>query len=164
MEAVVPADPTAAAIAAAASTAATAAVNALSTGGFRAPTFWYDKPEVWFAKLEVLFEENAPKISLSCTKFNKTLPVLNQRVFSEVEDAVIYPPSVNCYKNLKAAVLKAFGRSQAAKDDAIWKIDGFGGRNATSFLRYLRSLSPNLPNLFRNHSCELSSSTTCPRW
>ena len=54
------------------------------------PTFWPDRPAVWFTHVEAQFE----RTSVTCqrTKFNYVVSQLNQQQAAEVEDIINAPP------------------------------------------------------------------------
>jgi hypothetical protein len=56
----------------------------------RLPSFWPDRPAVWFAQAEAQFELAA--ITSERTKFNYVISQLDHRHAAEVEDIMTSPP------------------------------------------------------------------------
>jgi hypothetical protein len=65
----------------------------------RLPSFWYDRPAVWFGQAEGQFE--LADITQQRTKFNYVMSQLNQQLAAEVVDIIIAPPEHQAYDRLK---------------------------------------------------------------
>jgi hypothetical protein len=57
--------------------------------GIRVPTFWPEKPGVWFAELEGQFALS--NITLDATKFYYVISQLDNKYAAEVEDVITTP-------------------------------------------------------------------------
>ncbi|TRY61388.1 hypothetical protein TCAL_17163 [Tigriopus californicus] len=106
------------------------------------PPFWFDRPELWVRKLEITFLNNTPPITKQETMYNRMVVALDHKVICKVEELVAEMPVNNPYDKLKAAVLDAFGRSTARREEMLFAIDGFGERSASNFLHHVRLLIP----------------------
>jgi len=76
----------------------------------RLPSFWPDRPAVWFAHVESRFELAA--ITRQRTKFNYVVSQLNQQQAAEVEDIVISPPEQEPYDRPKAELVRRLSNSR----------------------------------------------------
>jgi len=106
------------------------------------PTFWTDRPVLWFAKLEAQFD--IAGITVQKTKFNYVLQGLDNATIQEVATVAEAPQTNREYDSIKAALLEAFDQSQEAKDKALFALNGLGDRKPSSMLRHIRSLSTDL--------------------
>ena len=59
------------------------------------------------------------------------------------------PPAEGKYETLKAGLVEAFGKSQAAKDNELLSLSGLGDRKPSSLLRYIESLNADPQTLLR---------------
>ena len=144
---------TAAAAAVAAVTAAqTASVPppatpTISAVAIKLPTFWTAEPEVWFTQVEAQFDTR--NITADSTRFSYVVAALDTSTASEVKAVLLHPPSADRYTVLKAALIKAFGRSQAQKDNELLNLTGLGDRKPSSMLRHIQSLNADPDTLLR---------------
>ena len=113
----------------------------------RLPTFWMERPEVWFAQAEAQFL--VKKITNDATKHAYVIGALNNDAAAEVEAHILHPPNDHKYDALKACLIDAFGQSQVAKDTALLNLSGLGDRKPTSLLRYMQSLNADPATLFK---------------
>ena len=113
------------------------------------PEFWTDKPEVWFARVEAQF--GTKNITVDQTKFDYVVSSLDNATAGEVEPILKTPPAADKYDALKAALLAAFGKTQAQKDSELLAIMGLGDMKPTALLRRLQSLNSDPATLFRAH-------------
>ena len=88
----------------------------INLAAVRLPTFWMAEPELWFMQVEANFENRTPKITTDSSKFSYVLQTLPQDVLSDCQHAVCALGPAH-YDVLKAALIKAYGRS-AAKNNA----------------------------------------------
>ena len=128
------------------------ALKDLGTPGIQAvalklPEFWTDKPEVWFAHVESQF--GTKQITVDKTKFDYVVSSLDSTTAGEVEAILTAPPDDNKYDVLKAALLAAFGKTQAQKDSELLSITGLGDMRPSALL--LQSLNSDPAMLFRAH-------------
>ena len=73
------------------------------------PTFWLSRPAVWFAQVEAQFATRQPPITEDLTKYNYVVAA------GEIEALILTPPATGKYGALKAALIKAFGKTQTQK-------------------------------------------------
>ena len=121
-------------------------INAVS---LKLPDFWTDKPEVWFARVEAQF--GTKNINQDQTKFDYVVSSLDNTTAGEVQAILTDPPAADKYNALKAALLAAFGKTQAQKDSELLSIAGLGDMKPTALLRRLQSLNSDPATLFRAH-------------
>ena len=121
----------------------------IQAASLKLPEFWTDKPEVWFARVESQF--GTKQITVDKTKFDYVVSSLDNTTAGEVEAILTAPPNDNKYDALKAALLAAFGKTQAQKDSELLSITGLGDMKPTALLRRLQSLNSDPTTLFRAH-------------
>lgn len=127
--------------------ASPAAVTAVS---LKLPAFWSNDPEVWFAQVEAQFQTRNPAITADQTKFDYTVAALDPTAAKEVRSIILQPPESGCrYDTIKAALIAAFGTSQAAKDAELLNMSGLGDQTPTGLLRHMRSLNADPATLFK---------------
>ena len=90
-----------------------ATVNATAV---KLPSFWSGNPEVWFTQVESCFAIR--KVTVQKTQFDHVIQALDNSTADRVQ-AVILNPSETPYDTLKAALIDAFGKTQAQKDQDI---------------------------------------------
>lgn len=83
------------------------------------PTFWLSHPVVWFAQVEVQFAACQPPIDTDLTKYNYVVAAHDNMTAGEVEALLLAPQKKNKYPTLKSALIKAFGKTQAHKDNEL---------------------------------------------
>ena len=130
--------------------AAPVVVPSVLSVSIKLPPFWATGPEVWFRQLETQFATHNPPITADLTKFNHVVATLDNVTAGEVEAIILSPPTNNKYEALKAALIDAFGRTQASKDMALQSLAGLRDRKPSSLLRYMDSLNADPKNLFRS--------------
>ncbi|KAJ2947652.1 hypothetical protein O0L34_g17455 [Tuta absoluta] len=115
--------------------------------GVRIPTFWPEKPALWFAQVEGNFALS--KITKDETKFNYVISQLDQRYAAEVEDIIVAPPKENLYETLKTQLIKRLSASREKEIQQLLMREEMGDRRPSQFLRYLRKLAgPGVPEDF----------------
>lgn len=119
-------------------------INAVA---LKLPTFWTERPSVWFAQAEAQFLVKG--ITADATKHAYVIGSLGNDAAAEVESDILHPPDNNKYDSLKASLIDAFGQSQMAKDIALLNLSGLGDRKPTSLLRYMKSLNSDPTTLFK---------------
>ncbi|GFO32837.1 Gag Pol polyprotein [Plakobranchus ocellatus] len=73
----------------------------------------------------------------------------------EVQDVLVNPPDANKYSVLKRALLKAFGKSQAHRDNELLNLNGLGDRKPTALLRKINAQNDDPQSLKRALSCPI---------
>jgi len=121
--------------------------NNIAAISVKPATFWTDKPNLWFTKLEAQFD--LAGITVEKTKFNYVLQSLDNAVIQEVETVVASPRANHEYHDIKEALLAAFDQSQESKDKALFALNGLGDRKPSSMLRHIRSLSTDLDTIVK---------------
>ena len=112
----------------------------------RLPTFWPDRPAVWFAQAEAQFE--LADITPQRTKFNYVVSQLNQQQAAEVEDIIISPPEHEPYDRLKAELVRRLSTSCEQRVRQLLSHEEMGDRKPSQFLRHLKGLAPDVPDDF----------------
>lgn len=120
---------------------------AIGAVSIKLPPFWTTRPEVWFAQCEAQFVTR--NITSQLTKFYYVVAALDTSTAAEVESLILNPPVAHPYDQLKADLIKAFGRTQEDKDMALLNLTGLGDRKPSALLRYMSSLNSNPATLFR---------------
>ena len=111
-------------------------VNAVS---LKLPEFWINSPEVWFARVEAQF--GTKNITEDQTKYDYTVSALDFRTAEEIQGLLVNPPEKNKFTEIKTALIKAFGKSQAQKDAELLNLGGLGDRRPTALLRKINALN-----------------------
>jgi len=123
--------------------AETATVNAVAV---KLPLFWSGNPEVWFKQVESVFATR--KITVQKTQFDYVIQALDNSTADRVQ-AVILTPSETPYDTLKAALIDAFGKTQAQKDQDILNINGLGEKKPSELLQHMNNLNADPKTLFK---------------
>ncbi|GFO26708.1 retrovirus-related pol polyprotein from transposon opus [Plakobranchus ocellatus] len=111
----------------------------ISAVSLKLPEFWTTSPEVWFARVEAQF--GTKNISTDQTKYDYVVSALDVKTAEEVQDVLVNPPDANKYSVLKRTLLKAFGKSQAQRDNELLNLNGLGDRKPTALLRKINALN-----------------------
>ena len=90
-------------------------------------------------------------ITVDKTQFDYVVSSLDNTTAGEVEAILTAPPDNNKYDSLKAALLAAFGKTQAQKDSELLSITGLKDMKPSALLRRLQSLNSDPATLFRAH-------------
>ena len=120
-----------------------ATVNARAV---KLPPFWSGNPEVWFKLVESVFATR--KITVQQTKFDYVIQALDNSTAERVQ-AVIWTPTEVPYDTLKAALIDAFGKTQAQKDQDILNINGLGDKKPSELLQHMNNLNADPKTLFK---------------
>ena len=110
-----------------------AQVNATA---FKLPSFWQGNPEVWFRQVESVFATRNPAITTQETKFEYVIQALDNSTAERVQNIILDPPE-NPYDTMKAALIRAFGKTQAEKDQALLSLNGLGDRKPLELLQHM---------------------------
>lgn len=111
----------------------------ISAVSLKLPTFWPDKPSIWFAQVEAQFQ--IANIVGDTTKYNYVVGHLDQRLAGEVEDIIINPPKNDKYEKLKELLIQRLSISQEKRVRQLLSDEELGDRKPSQFLRHLRSLA-----------------------
>ena len=104
---------------------------------------------MWFHQVEAQFATRNPPITADLTKFNHVVAALDNVTAGEDEAIILSPPTNDKYEALKAALIDAFGRTQASKDMELLSLAGLGDRKPSSLLHYMESLNADPKTLLR---------------
>ena len=77
------------------------------------------------------------------------MSALDVKTAEEVQEVLIHPPDQDKYTTLKKALIKAFGKSQAQKDNELLNLNGLGDRRPTALLRKINALNDDPRSLKR---------------
>jgi hypothetical protein len=111
----------------------------------KVPTFWFDKPVLWFANLEAQFV--IAGIVDDDTRFAYVLANLDSKAAETAEDVVTLPPAANKYLALKTTLISRLSASQEARFRTLLAREEIGDRTPSQFLRYMRGLAgPGFPD------------------
>lgn len=103
------------------------------------PSFWAEKPTVWFAQADAQFGICA--ITVDATKYQYVVSQLDTRIAAEVEDIITGPPAGRTYPNLKTALIDRLSMSEEKRVRKLLDDEEMGDRKPSAFLRHLRSLA-----------------------
>lgn len=121
-------------------TTPSSAMPSVSKVAVKLPTFWADKPAVWFAQAEAQFELSG--ITTESTKYNYVISQLDSRVAAEVQDIIINPPEAGSrFRKLKEELIKRLSISEEQRVRQLISDEELGDRRPSQFLRHLRSLA-----------------------
>ena len=114
----------------------------------RLPPFWSGNPQVWFKQVEWVFSTRNPQITVQQTKFNYVIQALDNITADRVQNIILSPPD-NPYDELKTALVRAFGKTQAEKDQELLNLNGMGDKKPSELLQHMRNLNVDPETLFR---------------
>jgi hypothetical protein len=112
----------------------------------RLPPFWANRPTVWFTQAEAQF--SLVGISIERTKFYHIISQLDHKYAAEVEDIITSPLQQEPCTTLKTELLNRLATTREQRARHIIMHEEMGDRKPSQFLRYLRSLAPDLPEYF----------------
>lgn len=121
-----------------------------AVGPLKLPTFWADKPALWFVHAEAQFDLH--RISAERTRYSHVLARLDQRQAAEVEDLLLNTPALLPYTTLKTELIRRLSASEEQRVREILTEAELGDRRPSQFLRHLKALagtSPIQDNLLR---------------
>ena len=122
-----------------------AQVNATAV---KLPSFWQGNPKVWFRQVESVFATCNPAITAQQTKFEYVIQALDNSTAECVQNIILDPPA-NPYNTLKAALNRAFGKTQAEKDQELLSLNGLGDRKPSELLQHMQNLNADPATLFK---------------
>ena len=112
------------------------------------PSFWQGNPEVWFRQVESVFTTRNPAVTTQETKFEYVIQALDNNTADRVQNIILEPPE-NPYDAIKAALTKAFGRTQAEKDQELLNLNGSGDKKPSELLQHMKNLNADPNTLFK---------------
>jgi len=119
----------------------------LKSVGIRVPTFWAEKPSLWFAQLEGQFA--LANVTQDATKFYNVISHLDNKHAAEVEDDITNPPPTGRYERIKAEFIRRLSLSKEQRVHQLLMHEEMGDLRSTQFLRHIRTLvGPSVPSEF----------------
>lgn len=115
------------------------ALDSTAAVALKLPTFWTSDPDIWFSQVEAQFAIRG--ITGDTTQFHYIITALDSTAAKEVRALIVTPPAAGKYQAIKTALIKAFGKTQAAKDAELLSISGLGDRTPSALLRHMDSLN-----------------------
>ena len=112
------------------------------------PAFWQGNPKVWFKQVESVLSTRNPVITLQQTKFDYVIQSLDNHTADRVQAIILNPPE-EPYTAIKAALIKAFGKSQEEKDQELLNLSGLGDRKPSDLLQHMQNLNAYPKTLFK---------------
>ncbi|KMQ83871.1 hypothetical protein RF55_18896 [Lasius niger] len=111
----------------------------------KAPPFWPEEPELWFAQIEGQFTLGG--ITQDATKYSYVVSHIETRYAREIRDIITQPPANGKYEAVKKALIQRLTATQEQRIRQLIEHEELGDRKPSQFLRYLRTLADaNLPN------------------
>lgn len=107
-------------------------------GPVRVPSFWADKPKLWFANVEAQFA--IAGINEEAVRYAHVLANLDSKTADIVEDIISETPEINQYQELKTALITRLSASQETRFKILLEREEMGDRTPSQFLRYMRGL------------------------
>ena len=120
----------------------------VSAVALKLPPFWMACLAVWFAQVEAQFATRQPPIKTDLTKYNYVMAALDNVAAGKVEAHILSTPANGKYATLKSVLIKAFGKTQAQKDEFL-SLSGLGDRKPSSLLIHIRLLNADPETLLR---------------
>lgn len=105
----------------------------------RAPPFWPEEPELWFAQLESQFTLGG--ITQDGTKYAHVLSQIDTKFAREVKDVITNPPANDKYMAIKTALIQRLSTSQEQRIRQLLEHEELGDRKPSQFLRHLQTLA-----------------------
>lgn len=104
----------------------------------RAPPFTPGQPDIWFAILENIFEQQ--HITEDCEKFTFAISNLDQRATAIVSDVILHPPLQQAYVTLKTSLIARCTKLPEQRISQVMYQEKRGERCPSDFWRHLRAL------------------------
>ena len=114
------------------------AMAGLNAVAVKVPSFWKHQARLWFIRLEAEFQ--AANITLQATRFSHVVRNLTEEAAVEVKHILENPPTDNRYDVLKAAFIKAFEPTTAARLQQFHALS-LGDLRPSQLLRSMRDLN-----------------------
>jgi hypothetical protein len=92
-------------------------------------------------------------VSSEKTNFFNVISQLNHRHAAEVEDITTSPPERDPYTTLRTELVRRLSLSREQRIRQLLTLEEFGDRNPSQFLRYIRTLAPDVPDNFLLSIC-----------
>jgi len=105
----------------------------------KAPPFWPEEPELWFAQLEGQFALGG--ITQDATKYLYVIAHIETKYAREVRDIITQPPEAGKYEAIKKALIQRLTITQEQRTRQLLEHEELGDRKPSQFLRHLRTLA-----------------------
>lgn len=112
----------------------------LSAVAIKVPTFWNDKPELWFAQLESQF--TLAKITVDSTKFHYVVASLNSEDLSCISDLILNPPETDSYRAIKERLISQNADSESLRLKKLLSEIELGDKKPSKLLYEMKNLAP----------------------
>lgn len=107
--------------------------------GLHAETFWRNRPELWFRKIEAQLSNC--NIDNDTQKFNVLVSLLDEKTALEVKDIIVDPPDFDKYDCLKEQLLKRVTAKNEEEAKKKMIAEPMGDRKPSEFYRDLNMLA-----------------------
>ena len=111
------------------------------------PSFWTENPEAWFLRAESQF--NTKGIKQDETKYDHIIQSLDWAQTKEILHIMKKPPNSGKYELVRAALIKAFAKSQLEKDTELLNCLHLGDQKPSAFARKMRMLNEDPETLLK---------------
>lgn len=105
----------------------------------RLPTFWKNRPRLWFIHLESEF--NAYRVRSDDARYNAIVRHLDEEVMIAVADILEAPPATGKYDSLKKHLIKRFIDSQEKQLRTLLRGIELGDKKPSQLLREMKTLA-----------------------
>ncbi|XP_025271368.1 uncharacterized protein LOC112639983 [Camponotus floridanus] len=105
----------------------------------KAPPFWPEEPELWFAQLEGQFTLGG--ITQDATKYLYVIAHIKTKYARDVRDIITQPPEAGKYETIKKALIQRLTITQEQRTRQLLEHEELGDRKPSQFLRHLRTLA-----------------------
>ncbi|XP_025267510.1 uncharacterized protein LOC112639004 [Camponotus floridanus] len=105
----------------------------------KAPPFWPEEPELWFAQLEGQFALGG--ITQDATKYLYVIAHIETKYAREVRDIITQLPEAGKYKAIKKALIQRLTITHEQRTRQLLEHEELGDRKPSQFLRHLRTLA-----------------------
>lgn len=117
----------------------TSLASQISRVSIKAPPFWKNNPNLWFAQIEAQFEISG--ITKDETKFYHVVAAIESNVLDFVQDIVISPPEREKYTTLKKRITEMFSVSDSSKLRTLLQGIELGDQRPSMLLKRMRELA-----------------------
>ncbi|XP_018375211.1 PREDICTED: uncharacterized protein LOC108768977 [Trachymyrmex cornetzi] len=105
----------------------------------RLPTFWKNRPTLWFVQLESQF--NTYRVRSDEIKYNAVIRHLDEPTMVTVTDILENPPATDKYKQLKEALIARFTDSKEKQMRTLLMGIELGDKKPSQLLREMKTLA-----------------------
>ena len=102
------------------------------------PDFWEAQPDAWFLHAESQFVLR--RVADDELRYHHVVASLSPTATAKLVGILSAPPATNKYSAIKAALLYAFGLSDAERADRLFALNGLGGRKPSELMSHMLDL------------------------